>query len=179
MHYIQRKKYSGFIHLHEGLREDLKPTICSSINPFKEYVMSNISSVSGYVPATPAVKSNFETNNQAFGAVASGSQGAGDVAVDAPSAVVNISDEGFQKLGDSVNAGGGSVELASSNAGQGTGDAVDSVDSSSVSLYQEVSQMAQSGWSSVKSAAHDTAAYVGLVDDNASASSSASTTSLA
>jgi hypothetical protein len=160
------------------LPQDLKPTICSSINPFKEYVMSNIGSVSGYVPATPPVKSNFETNNQAFGAVASGSLGAGDVAVDAPSAVVNISEEGFQKLGESANPVGAPSELASANVGQGLGESIDSVDSSSVSLYQEVSQMAQSGWNSVKSAAHDTAAYVGLVDDSASASSSASTTSL-
>lgn len=137
--------------------------------------MSNISSVSGYVPAAAPAKTNFDTNCQAYGPVIASIQGVGDALVDGASAVVSISEEGLQKLGDSISAGIESVESAFADAGQEVSEAVDSVENSAVGLYNEVAQMAESGWSSVKSAAHDAAAYVGLADDAAEAGSSSTT----
>ena len=128
--------------------------------------MSNINSVSGYVPPAPAAKTNFETNSQAYGPVVASVQGVGDAVVDAASAVVNFSAESLQKLGDSISAGVDSVENAFSDAGTDVSEAVDSVENSAVSLYNQVAQMAEDDWNSVKSAAHDAAAYVGLADES-------------
>ena len=115
--------------------------------------MSNISSVSGYVPSAAPAKTNFDTNCQAYGPVIASIQGVGDALVDGASAVVSISQEGLQMLGDSISAGIESVESAFADAGQEVSEAVDSVENSAVGLYNEVAQMAESGWSSVKSAA--------------------------
>jgi len=141
--------------------------------------MSSINSVSGYVPPAPAAKTNFETNSQAYGPVAASIVGVGDAIVDGASALVSISEEGLQKLGDSIGSGVDSIENAFSEAGQEVSDAATSVENSAVNLYHEVAQMAENGWNSVKSAAHDAAAYVGLADSNtatAAASTTAATT---
>ncbi len=140
--------------------------------------MSNISSVSGFVPPSPVAKTNFETNSQAYGPVVASIQGIGDAIVDGASAVVHFSEEGLQKLGESISSGVDSVESVFSDAGQDVSDAVDSVENSAVDLYNEVAQMAENGWNSVKSAAHDAAAYVGLADDSAVGSSSTTTTAV-
>lgn len=134
--------------------------------------MSNISSVSGYVPPAPTAKTNFETHSQAYGPVVTSIQGVGDAIVDGASAVVSFSGEGLQKLGESISAGVDSVESAFSDAGQEVSDAMDSLGNSAVGLYQEVAQMAESSWSSVKSAAHDAAAYGGLADEVSESASS-------
>jgi phage-related protein len=129
--------------------------------------MSNISPVSGYVPPAPATKTNFETNSRSYGPVVASIQGVGDAIVDGASAIVNFSEEGIQKLGDSISSGVDSVEETFSNAGQEVSDAVASVENSAVDLYHEVADMAENSWNSIKAAAHDAAAYVGLVDDKA------------
>lgn len=140
--------------------------------------MSNISSVSGYVPPAPAAKTQVDFNSAAYQPMTSGGQGVGDAIANSASAVVSFSEESLQKLGESFSAGVDSVQSAFSDAGEGIRDAVDSVGNSAVALYEDVAQMAENGWNSVQSAAHDSAAYVGLVDDDASASSGASTTTL-
>lgn len=137
--------------------------------------MSNISSVSGYMPPAAAAKTNFETSSQAYGPVVDSGQGVGDAITEGASAVVSFSEEALQQLGDSLSVGVDSVGNAFSTAGQEVSDAVNSVENSAVGLYHEVAQMAENGWNSVKSAAHDAAAYVGLADGQAAGTSSTTT----
>lgn len=115
--------------------------------------MSNIGSVTSYVPSVTAIKASQPN----FGPVVTGVEDIAEAVGDTVSAVCSFSAASLGKLSDATEAGCETIGNALVEVGQMVGNAIDSAEDGAAQLYNEVAQMTEDGVDALGDAASSVA----------------------